>query len=188
MDNNFDTPLKVIIVHENTTSGLHAANMLQEIATRLKEQLGIEVDPWEVCSRVWRFDWLQNPKLCEQAVSESINSDMIIIATESCTELPAAVRSWIESVLPRKQGAAALVALLGTKDGLPSGELPSARYLRQLANHYQVDFLCQAPDPPATDKACVEPEPVLCGFEDQPALTEVVIHRHADQRGWGLND
>jgi hypothetical protein len=185
---NFDTPLKVLIVHENTTAGLQAANVLQSLATQMENKLGIDVNPWEICSHVWRFEWLQNPHLCEQAVSESIDSDMIIIATDSCTELPATIRSWIESVLPRKQGAIALVALLGKKDGPQSGVLPSERYLRQLANHYQVDFLCQTRDCPssAPQQACVEP--VICGFEDEPALSEPVLHRHADQRGWGLND
>ena len=184
---NFDSPIKVIIVHENTTAGLQAANVLQNLASELENKLGIDVNPWEICSHVWRFEWLHNPQLCEQAVSESIDADMIIISTENCTELPATVRGWIESVLPRIIGATALVAILGKKDGPESGPLPSERYLRQLANHCRVDFLCHTPDGPAADKSWMEP--VLCGFEDEPASSEAVLHRQNDQqREWGLND
>jgi hypothetical protein len=112
---------------------------------------------------------------------------MIIISTENCTELPPTVRSWIESVLPRKRGATALVAILGNKNRLESGPLPSERYLRQLANHCHVDFLCHTPDAAVIDKSWIEP--VLCGFEDEPASSEAVLHHQNDQqRGWGLND
>ncbi|HTB86179.1 MAG TPA: hypothetical protein VK742_21205 [Candidatus Sulfotelmatobacter sp.] len=184
---NFDSPIKVVIVHESTTAGLQAANVLQNLATQLEGKLGIDINPWEICSHVWRFEWLQNPQLNEQAVAESIDADMIIISTENCTELPASVRSWIESVLPRKKGATALVAILGKKAGPQAGVLPSERYLRQLATHCHVDFLSHTPDNPATDNSWMAP--VLCGFEDEPASSEAVLHHQNDQqRGWGLND
>jgi hypothetical protein len=183
---NFDSPLKVIIVHENTTAGLQAANVLQKLATQLENKLGIDVNPWEICSHVWRFEWLQNPKLCEQAVTEAIDADMIIVSTENCAELPASVCSWIESVLPRKQGTVALVAILGRQDGPHSAALPSERYLRQLAHHYHVDFLCNTPGHPAPEKIWIEP--VLGRLEGEPALSEATIHHHDDRRGWGIND
>ena len=183
---NFDSPIKVIIVHENTTAGLQAANVLQDLAAQLENKLGININPWEICSHVWRFEWLLNPQLCEQAVAESIDADMIIVSTDACTELPVHVRGWIESVLPRKEGATALVAILGRKDGPQAGPLPSEQYLRQLAHHNHIDFLCHTADGLMSDNSWMEP--VLCGFEDDQASGEAALHRHNSQHDWGIND
>ena len=180
-------PFNVIIVHEDSVAGLHATNVLQKLAAQLETKLGVDVNPWEICSHVWQFEWLLDPQLCEQAVAESIKADMIIISAENNTELPSCVRSWIESVLPHKQGTTtALVALLGGPNQASSAALPSARYLRQLALQYGVDFLCNA-DSPSTQRETTL-APVLRPFGDDPAFVEEVVPLQGGRHGWGLND
>lgn len=182
----FNFLFKVIIVHEDTVAGMQAVNVLQQLASQLENKLGMDINPWEICSHVWQFNWLEDPQLYEQAVAESIKADMIIISTDGRAELPPRVRGWIESVLPQKKGAAAaLVALLGDNHETAAAS-PSVRYLRQLAAQYGVDFLCNADGQPR--RTIPDMKPVLCRFEDEPAFLAEVVPQHTDRRGWGIND
>lgn len=178
---------KVIIVHEDTIAGLQATHILKQVAANLAAQLGMEVNPWEICSHVWHFEWLQDPKLNEQAVAESATADIIIISTESETELPVSVRGWIESVLPRKQGAPmALVAFLGGRKELHAATLPCTIYLRQLAQQYGVDFICNAPDKRTGIESAVAS--AFSRVEEDSALLQEARPYEPSPRGWGLND
>jgi hypothetical protein len=146
--NSAETILKTVLVHEDSITGLRAVNLIKRLTAKLEHLLGTEINPWDVCDRIWRFEWLRNPQLWEEAVSRSATADVIIISAEDHTELPACVRSWIESVLPRIQGGQAiLVALLEGHQIAGMGSLPPARYLRQLAEHHGVDFLCNLDEP-----------------------------------------
>jgi hypothetical protein len=184
--NALDSIFKVVIVHEDSVAGLQAANVLRQLGEQLGNQLRLDINPWLFCNRVWQFDWLQDPELWEQAVAKAVEANMIIISTGQHTELPASVRSWIESVLPRKQGVSALVALLGGRREMHTTSLPPARYLRQLARQYGVDFFCNQND--QLPRAEPDTEPILCQFEDDSAFSPEVIPQHSDRRGWGIND
>jgi hypothetical protein len=141
--NSDETMLKTVLVHEDSVTGLRAVNLIKRLTEKLGPWLGTEIDPWEVCNRIWRFEWLQHPQWWEEAVSRAAQADMIIISAEDHTELPVCVRSWIESVMPLIQGGqTVLVVLLEGHEIAEMGSLPPARYLRKLAERHGVDFLC----------------------------------------------
>ncbi len=159
----FEDIFKINIVHEDTIAGLHAVGVLNRLAARLGTQLGRDISPWRICTRVWKFEWLQCPEWWEDAVAKSAEADMIIIATGKHSELPVGVRSWIENVLPRRaDGLTALVALLDQR-GECRARL-SARYLRQLARQSGVDFFCNLDDRPERVEAGLKS--VLSRFAD----------------------
>jgi hypothetical protein len=138
---------RITIVHENSITGLQAVGVLKRLAKRLATKLGLDISPWQFYTRAWKFDWLQNPELWEAAVAMSAEADMIIISTGGHSALPATVRCWIESVLPRRQRRPmALVALLDDRGEASLAALPPARYLRQLARRYGVGFFCNLND------------------------------------------
>ena len=151
----YDGFFKINIVHEDTVAGLRAAGVLQHLAARLGARLERDINPWQICTRVWKFEWLQNPELWEEAVARAVESDLIILAMGGRAELPACVRCWIESVLPRKrEGLTGLIALLDRR--WETRPLPPARYLRQLARQYGVNFFCNFDNRPAPVESGIE--------------------------------
>ena len=149
---------KVVIVHENTISGMQAVGVLEWLAQQLGTKLGTHINAWQLQTRAWKFEWLWDPKWWEDAVAMSVAADVIIIAGGALRELPANVRSWIESVLPRKRhGPAALVALLEGQGEAGNNMLSPGRYLRDLARQYGVDFFCNLDDRPQQAESCIEP-------------------------------
>jgi hypothetical protein len=140
---------KVTIVHEDSVAGIQAVDFLGRLTARLGARLNLDINPWQFYTRAWKFDWLRDSKLWSEAVAKSVEADMIILASRVHGNLPAPVRSWIESVMPRKQSKpAALVALLDGRCENGFGALPPARYLRLLAERYGVDFVCNLDDDP----------------------------------------
>jgi hypothetical protein len=86
-------------------------------------------------------------------VDLAVGANLIFISAGAHPEFPACVRCWIESVLPRKQGASAfLVALLQPPSFLDPMASTCTHYLRQLAARYGVEFLCNL-DAPAKVKS-----------------------------------
>ncbi len=169
--NSFSTTLfKVTIVHEDTVTGLQATEVLKRLAAQLSGRLGMEISPWEFDNHVWKFDWLNEPEVFQEAVSTSVEADMIIISARAEDELPINIRSWIESVLPRKEGdCSALVAVLTRNENASTTALAPARYLRQLAQTHGVDFFCNLDDHPQHVQSGLEA--VLSRFSQQPALS-----------------
>ena len=149
--------LKITIVHEDTVTGLQAIEVLKRLAAQLGNRFGLDFSPWRFNSQVWKFEWLQDPQGWNEAVAAAVAADMIIIAVGAQGELPASVRSWIESVLPRKQSKCmALVALLSRKKRDEAVALTPARYLRQLAKRHGVDFICNLDPHPQRFESGIE--------------------------------
>lgn len=149
----FNTPaapeLKITIVHDDTVTGIQAMQVLAKLSEQLAFRHGLKVNPWRFQTRAWRFEWLQDPKLWTEAVEMAADADMIIVSAEACQELPSGVRSWIESVLPRKLSeSSALVALLNDRCDECASKHSPERYLQQLAKHHGVDFFCNLENQP----------------------------------------
>jgi hypothetical protein len=106
-----ETILKTDLVHEDSVTGMRAV-LIKRLTSKLELFSGSKISPWEVCNRIWRFEWLRNPQLWEEAVSKSAAADIIIISAENHPELPVCVRSWLENLLPRIEGGQPLVVAL----------------------------------------------------------------------------
>lgn len=148
--------LKIVIVHGDLITGIHAAAVLRRLAAGLDAEFEIKSDEWRIDSGVWKFEMLHDPELWEQAASEAVEADMIIISAGG-DELPVCVEQWIESVLPLKAGGpAALVALLDQSDEASGGPLRLEVYLRRLAEQFGLDFFCNTEDQTPRIKSTLE--------------------------------
>ena len=69
---------------------------------------------------------------------DAVNADIVIVAMKDDSEVPEAVRRWLESVLGCNSGATALVALLDRPGA------PVQPYLEDVARRGGMDFFAQS--------------------------------------------
>lgn len=148
--------LKIVIVYEDLVTGIEATAVLSRLAGQLETEFQIKSDTWRMDNSAWKFEMLREPELWNQAATEAVGADIIIVSVGGA-QLPACVRNWIENVLPMKEGRpAALVAMLDRRNDA-SGEPPRlGAYLRRLAEEYGLDFFCNTNDPPPRVESGIE--------------------------------
>jgi hypothetical protein len=98
---------------------------------------------FRVACLFWHFALFRHESLRELAVREADAAAMIVISLHGNNELPPTVKSWVEGWPARPhRGQAALVTLVGPEEeGWPERQ-PQVAYLRQMAEHRGLDFLC----------------------------------------------
>jgi len=126
-----DLSVKVVIAYDN----LDVAKRAEAVYDRLTERLD---ETFEFQQRLWRFDVLEEESLRAQAVRDAVDADIVIVAMKDDSEVPEAVRRWLESLLGRNSGATALVALL---DRPGASAQP---YLEDVARRGGMDFFAQS--------------------------------------------
>src|SRR5690348_17788474 len=80
---------EVLLAYQDFSSGIRA----KEFFDRLVRDHG---RLFRFLCHLWKFDVLLAPELGDQAVAEAADADMIVIATHAQTELPPAVKDWVE--------------------------------------------------------------------------------------------
>lgn len=91
---------------------------------------------------IWSFAALQAAELSKIAFHDALSAKLIIIAAQGSTELPAAVRSWVQSWLPAKKGqTAALVSLLDHSLVHDQHESPVRAFLKNAADQAGLEFM-----------------------------------------------
>jgi hypothetical protein len=135
-----DMSVKVVIAYDNLDVARRAEAVYDRLAQRLEET-------FEFQQRLWRFDVLAEHSLRAQAVRDAADADIVIVAMKDDSELPEAVRDWLESLLRRTTGAAALVALL------PRTGAPARPYLEDVARRGGMDFFAQSSEEPKAQRA-----------------------------------
>lgn len=126
-----DLSVKVVIAYDN----LDVAKRAEAVYDRLTQRLD---EAFEFQQRLWRFDVLEEESLRAQAVRDAVDADIVIVAMKDDSEVPEAVRRWLESLLGRNSGATALVALL---DRPGASAQP---YLEDVARRGGMDFFAQS--------------------------------------------
>jgi hypothetical protein len=126
-----DSSVKVVIAYDNLDVARRAEAVYDRLARRLKQT-------FEFQQRLWRFDVLEEDALRAQAVKDAADADIVIVAMKEASEVPEAVRHWLESLLGRLSGAAALVALLDRPGA------PVQPYLEDVARRGGMDFFAQS--------------------------------------------
>jgi len=168
---------EVLLAYQDFSSGIRA----KEFFDRLVRDHG---RLFRFLCHLWKFDVLLAPELGDQAVAEAADADMIVIATHAQTELPPAVKDWVELWLRQTRTPGALVALL---DGVqPSVGSPFAvpTYLREVAERARMKFFCDNLESPEIEFLFAVTE------TQQPSHLEFgrdfrnsVAHSH-----WGINE
>jgi hypothetical protein len=130
--------LKVLIAYEDITTGQRA----MKLCAKLIDQLGSKYQ-FRTC--LWRFDLLRVAKLIAIAAQDANESDLVLISTHDCGELPAAVKKWMAAWPgPAPPNAKALVALLERAGETAPVDSPVQSYLQAFAEKSRFDFFSQS--------------------------------------------
>jgi len=171
-------------------------------AVVLYEDLATRDRAMEICDRLvhkfwadvefefswWRFDFLQDSALAGDAVRLAARSELILLAAHAGRELPAPIKSWIESWLPiRAPGFGVLVAMIGTEADHLKGMSPIHVYLREAAQQANMDYLPQVIDAPL-GKFDASIETISKRAEKVTSLLDNILHRPPTPLRWGINE
>src|SRR5262245_9062944 len=126
-----DVSVRVVIAYDNLDVARRAEAVYDRLTQRLEET-------FEFQQRLWRFDVLEEESLRDQAVRDAVDADIVIVAMKDSSDVPEAVRRWLESLLGVNTGATALVALLDRPDA------PVQPYLEDVARRGGMDFFAQS--------------------------------------------
>lgn len=186
MINTLDSVLRIVLIHEDATSGSQALALLKRLVERLGKNFGAGASPWRMDSQIWKFDWLHDSKLWAAALAWAVKADMIVISAGTDGALPVDVRDWIASALSQKHGApVALVALMGEPQAAHPLAVAPGAFLRQLAQEHDADFFCNLDrsQPAATSASTAVRSRLEDDLEFSPAWSNDSEAWH-----WGLND
>ena len=139
-DHPMDHVLEIVIVYEDFAAGVRAKRILDRLGAALKPAI-------EINTGLWKFELLDDPQLREHAASEASKADMIVVSARGDSDLPTAVKNWVERWLAQKGGGlAALVALLDHPPQTDDSSWPAYAYLLQVAGEGKMDFFCKTSD------------------------------------------
>lgn len=171
----------VVLVYEDFPAGIRATQMVDRLLHDLDPQFAYD-------SKIWKFDILQIAQLRELAVQDAADADLIIIAAHGTTELPAAVKCWINLWLARAgRSRRALVSLLNSR-AEPSPSAGSIRsYLREIAQKGQMDFFCQEADWPNEETRSYLAR-LRRDAAKKPSLAEEILQQTTPCPRWGINE
>jgi hypothetical protein len=131
----FDNAFHVVIIYEDYASGSSALDTYQRLLSEFGREFDFRIS-------VWRLDVMRDSKLMQDAVSNAVKADAIILATR-WDELPIEIKQWVDAWAVQKRGqAAVLIALL---DSTSVVDRPSAvrGYLAKAAASAGMNFLVQ---------------------------------------------
>ena len=170
-----------VVLYEDHATRDHA----MEICDRLVHKFWADVEfefSW------WRFDFLNDSALADDAVRLAARSELILLAAHAGRELPPPVMSWIEGWLPiREPGFGALVAMIGTEADRLKGLSPIHVYLREAAQRANMDYLPQVIDGPL-GKFDASIETISKRAEKVTTLLDNILHRPPTPLRWGINE
>ncbi len=174
----------VLIVYEDFETGKHA----KKTYDFLVEHLGRDC---LFSHQMWKFDVLSLPKLRDMAVKDAAAADIIIISSHG-DELPAHVKTWIESWLQEPGNPLALVALFDRPQENASEARTVRAYLAGVARQGKMEFFAQPEDLPGSK---LQPETVKS--ERKPKVSQKALsalagavqqERSYSYSHWGLNE
>ena len=155
-------------------------NRVLEVGRHLQAKVGEEV---ELRFSWWRFDFLSEMRLAEQAAQAAMLADMLVISAHPGRGLPLVFTQWIEGWLPRRtQRESVLVALIGSPED--SSEDAACNYLQAIARRAGMDYLAR-PLPLARNLA----DSLAKRAETTTPLLENILKQAAPPHThWGINE
>ena len=86
----------------------------------------------------WRFDYLRDPQVAEEAAAAAAEADLIVASMHGSGDVPGEVQTWFEQWLPRRRAGGGLVLI---QNGEMEREPDTSSYLRSIATQANLDFL-----------------------------------------------
>lgn len=175
--------LMVAIIYENIDAGCHARDVCDVVIKRLGHN-------YEYASDMWRFDVLKIRECRELAAQAAAQANVIMIATQSVSELPMDVKAWIELWLREEREIQALVGLCHRPHGRIVQNWPLRSYLAGVAERGQIAFFAE---PDIWPEEEFRPGHMALEFRSEelplaPMCFEGTSSRDISLGHWGLNE
>jgi len=127
--------LAVAVVYEDTLTRDRALSVCDELVQQFWAEVDFEIT-W------WRESYLADPDIAMAAAESAANADLIVFSTHAQGELSAAIITWVETWLDKRQEReGALVGLIGTPDDTVTDADLKHRYLTKIAERGKLDYL-----------------------------------------------
>jgi hypothetical protein len=173
--------INVVVVYHDFAAGLRAKAFCDYLGKRFSPE-------FQIGFKLWRFDILELAICRKAALAEAANADIMVIAAESSSPLPASLMGWLEDwAMQHAVEDAALILLLEHAAGADSESLAPLANLRQLAEHAGAPFFCSGPVSPSDSWHAVFDEIQWRAHALTSTLKQILDHPTTWQR-WGINE
>ena len=133
---------KVVVAYEDFATGLEAKRACDFVSASFTHE-------WTVLSQMWKFELLGVAELRQLAAQAATMANLIIVACHGDRELPADVKTWIETWRASKGDAVGLIGLFDCPPGQAKPACVTQAYLEHVAQKSHMDFLAaQVPEIP----------------------------------------
>jgi hypothetical protein len=174
-------PLDVLLLYEDVATGLRAWQPFDQLVRRLKLDADLQV-------RMWKFEWLREPAMRQQAIEESLDADIILLATHGHCELSEHVKSWFARWLALKPPRPrALVVSLDENAREPSGRNGVLAQLQAMARPSDLQVFPHFAPAPHSERELTA-ESIHRHADTWSELLEGIVHRTDPHQRWGINE
>ena len=171
----------VVVIYDDRSANRRAMKFFNELV----REFG---DEFEFHCEIWRFDWLELPKVRAAAVLESSVADLLIVSAQCDADLPAPVKDWLNRCIEEKTpGSAGLVAMLESHRSWNEMQCRTRQFLQRAANRGGLDFFLHEVDLPE-----VRPELTSKDVQERANtvsnVLEGILRRNKPSRRWRANE
>jgi hypothetical protein len=168
-----------VVVYEDRAT----RDRVLDVSRHMEAQVGDEI---ELRFSWWRFDFLTDPKLAEQAATAASVADMLLVSAHPGRGLPGAFTQWVETWLPKRNyRESVLVALIGSEQDSPDNT--ALEYLRGIATRARMDYLAKPlPLPAASFENLKDSKHEHSGARSPVA--EAIYKHPRPPSHWGINE
>jgi len=177
----FTAPLKVVVVFSDPILARKSAHIYNHMIEQFAPD-GVFTAAW------WNFDRLHEPESFSAATRAAKIADIIMVAAYADSDLPDAVKTWIDIAFWKQAGRERLlIGLLGLATALPPGDSPPNRYLQAVAREAGMEYLLHWSTLPAPTSGVSLENLEIRANVVTPLLAEILSHATAVPHG-GIND
>lgn len=128
---------RILIAYDTPINALEAMRLADGMVGQLGEEFEIHRD-------LWRFDILTLPEIRDDAVRETLDADLVVIAADAERSLPVPVKDWLTAWAARcVPGDGILVALLNVRLAMPAQAGELRFFLRSYADQTGIELFCR---------------------------------------------
>ncbi|HEV2391962.1 MAG TPA: hypothetical protein VG146_06320 [Verrucomicrobiae bacterium] len=135
---NPNPTFNVVILYEDFNTGKKAKRTYDFLAENLDA-------PCQCANQMWKFDVLRIPKLCDMALRDAAEADVVILSCRG-GDLPGHLKDWLQSWVAEAGAGQALVALFEQGSEEARQTRPLREYLAELAKKGGIEFFSQPGD------------------------------------------
>jgi hypothetical protein len=146
VDPTFLAAQSVLILHEDSGTGLRAKEALELLPARLAADSQLSI-------KLWRLALIREPLLCKQSAMEGASADIIILSVHGRSGVPAGLRDWLGSWLGQKENRPyALGIFLDAEEAGRGIENPVIACVKEIAAASGADLFYGFSDAPTSER------------------------------------